>query len=208
MASRCGGKIIALQSTIGAVFDTVWLDEQGRIIGPVARQGGGTYPTCNSDGSVIFSGSLGEKPGIERCDRGGCRTIFSRPVGMIAISPDDKRLAFMVADSGGLRIRWISSDGTGPIHEITNTDNICPPIWASEKDVWVSLRRGRQQVWTEIDADTGRLTGRTFPGSRNCADGMPDPKHPQRDPVEVEFTFRSQLRLLPSKYLPAGQGSG
>lgn len=188
----------------GTKFDIVWLDEQGRIVGPVTRQGAGPYPTCNSDGRIIFSGSLGAHPGIARCDQNGCRTIFQRPAGIIAVSPDDTRLAFTMADSSGLRIRWISSDGTGPVHEITESDNICPPIWASDKDVWVSLRKGRQQVWTEIDTDTAQPTGRTSPGSGNCADGLPDPQRPLHDPVEIEVNFRSQLRLLPSKYLPAG----
>src|SRR6185437_391736 len=120
----------------------------------------GQFPACSSDGSIIFFGSLGEHPGVERCDGNGCRTIFTGPAGALAISPDDKRLAFMSIDGGGATIRWISSDGRGAVHEIADTDNPCAPIWASDKDIWVSLQKGRRQVWTEIDTDSGRPTGR------------------------------------------------
>jgi len=202
IASRCGDRIIAA-TYHGRKADIVWLDEQGRIVARVTEYGSGSYPACSSDGSVIFYGSLADQPGIERCDRGGCRMIFAGPTGWLSISPDDKRLAFTVIDRGGATIRWISSDGTGVVHEITDTENICPPIWASTKDIWVSLRKGHEQVWREIDTNTGRRTGRTFPATRDCADGLPDPQRPVHGPVETEVDVRSRLRLLPSKYLPA-----
>src|SRR6185312_12454664 len=152
-------------------------------------------------------GSLGEHPGVERCDRAGCRMIFSGPVGTISVSPDDKRLAFTTIDNSGAAVRWMWSDGSGSVHVVTDTQNVCGPIWASNKNLWVSLRKGHQEVWTEIDTDRERSTGRTSPASNGCADGYPDPLRPLHESVELEVNFRSQLRLLPSKYLPASEQS-
>src|SRR6185312_16392835 len=173
VASSCGDRIIAAEYKAGQ-FDVVWLDDQGRIVGSVTRSGVGHYPTCNSDGSIIFYGSLGEHPGVERCDRAGCRMIFSGPVGTISVSPDDKRLAFTTIDNSGAAVRWMWSDGSGSVHVVTDTQNVCGPIWASNKNLWVSLRKGHQEVWTEIDTDRERSTGRTSPASNGCADGYPD----------------------------------
>jgi len=202
VASKCGARIIATQFQGTDKIDIVWLDDQGKIVEQVTPPGSRKYPTCSADGSVIFYGSMGERPGIERCDHRGCRRIFPGPVGTVAISQDDRRLAFMVVDSGGPTFRWMLSDGTGPVHEITAADNVCPPIWASEKDVWVSLRKGHAEVWTEIDTDTNRPTGRTSPGG-DCEHMLPGSR-PVDDPVEIEIGVRTQLRLLPSNYLLAG----
>jgi len=203
-AASCGGNIIAVQLKGGSRSDIVWLDEQGRVVGPVPGNGRGHFAICNSDGSVIFYGSVAEPAGVQRCDRRGCQMIFSGAVGWLALSPDEKRLALAMIDAEGAAFRWISSDGTGAVHEIADTENACVPIWSNDRDLWVSLRKGRKQVWTEIDTDTRQPTGRTAPGSRDCSDGIQDPQRPLHAPVEVDIDVRSQVRLLPSKYLPAG----
>jgi serine/threonine protein kinase len=203
LASRCGEKIIAVRYR-GRELEVVWLDNRGNVVGPVSQTRIGTYPSCSSDGSVIFYSNWGEHAGIERCDRQGCRPILQAPAGVLAVSPDDRRLAFTVVDSGGVTVRWMSTDGTGGVHQITETDNVCDPLWASNKNVWVSFRKGREHVWTEIDTDTGQRTGRTFRGSNDCADGLPDPLRPVYPPIENEVNVRTQFRLLSVKDLPAG----
>jgi serine/threonine-protein kinase len=37
---------------------------------------------------------------------------------------------------------------------------------------------GTEFTWVETDADSGRPTGRTVPGSRECSDGVQDPESP------------------------------
>jgi len=59
----------------------------------------------------------------------------------------------------------------------------------------------------EIDTDSARPTGRTHPGSHDCTDGLADPQRPVHDSVELEISPLYQLRLLSTKYLPAGSPS-
>jgi len=73
--------------------------------------------------------------------------------------------------------------------------------WASAETMWVSRRRGREIVWTEVDADTGRETGQTVPGSRDCGDARPDPASPVSADLRIVYDQTSQLRLVPNERL-------
>ena len=65
----------------------------------------------------------------------------------------------------------------------------------------MSRRHGRKIVWTEVEADTGRETGTTAPGSRDCADARPDPASPVNTDLRIVYDQTSQLRLVPNEHL-------
>jgi len=72
--------------------------------------------------------------------------------------------------------------------------------WASPDTIWVSRRHGREIVWTEVNADTGRETGKTSPGGHDCADNRPDPASPVSD-LRIVYDQTSQIRLVPNEHL-------
>ena len=62
-------------------------------------------------------------------------------------------------------------------------------------------RRDAKIRWTEVDADTGRETGQSVPGQRDCADGNGDPLSPVNPDLRIIRDRASQLRLVPRSYL-------
>jgi serine/threonine protein kinase len=198
-ASRCGQRIIATQVTNG-LPRTIWLDSSGKPAGTLAENT--TSPRCSSDGRAMFWESLGHSMSLQRCDASGCGTLFDGNAGTLSISPDDRRLAFLADENRGHVIRWVPTDGQGAGREVAVVDTACSPVWSNGKDLWIALRNGRRVTWTEFDTDTARPTGRTLPGTRDCTDNVPDPSSPGDEAVKVEVAVRSQLRVLPSKYLP------
>jgi hypothetical protein len=87
------------------------------------------------------------------------------------------------------------------VHDVTATETGCRPGWSSERTLWVSRRDGKEIVWTEVEVDGGRPTGKRTPGSRDCSDGREDPLSPVDPDVRVVSERRSQLRVLPMRYL-------
>ena len=150
----------------------------------------------------MFWATIGPTTALQRCDGTGCRTLFKGDAGTLSLSPDDRRLAFLAEENRGHVIRWVATDGQGGGREVAVVDTACTPVWSNEKDLWVALRNGRRVIWTEFDTDTAKPTGRTSPGTRDCTDNVPDPASPGEEAVKIEFAFRSQVRLLPAKYLP------
>ena len=203
-ASRCGARIIATQGKNG-IDRTVWLDPDGRVGETLAD--GTDYPRCSSDGRTMFWTTLGQTPALQRCDGTGCRALFKGDAGMLSLSPDDRRVAFLTEQNRGHVIRWVATDGLGEGREVTVVDTACNPVWSNEKDLWVALRNGRRVVWTEFDSDSAKPTGRTSPGTRDCTDMVADPAAPGQEAVKIEFAFQSQVRVLPDKYLPGREGS-
>ena len=65
----------------------------------------------------------------------------------------------------------------------------------------MSRRREGKIVWTEVDADTARETGKTAPGSRDCNDARPDPVSPVDPDLRIVYDQTSQLRLIDRAYL-------
>jgi hypothetical protein len=138
-------------------------------------------------------------PTIRRCDRGGCRDIFHGFAIGLDASPDGTRLAYVTMDKRGTIVQWISADGGEP-HDVAETETACPVGWASPATIWVSRRQGRQIVWTEVNADTGRETGKTSPGGRDCADSRPDPASPVSD-LRIVYDQTSQIRFISNEQL-------
>jgi hypothetical protein len=79
------------------------------------------------------------------------------------------------------RVSWIPVSG-GPPHDLASAETNCAPGWSSNHTLWISQRYGGRFVWTGIDADTARETGRTVPGTKDCGDNDADPSSPV-DPV-------------------------
>ena len=136
---------------------------------------------------------------IRRCTSTGCETISNVSVFGLAASPAGDRLSFVTTGKRGPVVQWMSTRG-GLVHDVTNTETGCAPGWSSPRTLWVSRRQGKEILWTEVEVDGGRPTGKTVPGSRDCSDGPEDPVSRGPD-VRVLSDRRSQLRLLPMRYL-------
>jgi hypothetical protein len=173
----------------------------GRLIATLTDGPWDTDPNCSPDGKVLFYLRQAAHPGVVRCDAAGCRRVIDRQGMSLAISPDGKRLA-LVSTSGkkGPIVEIADADG-GHIRELTEVETGCQPHWSSNDTLWVERRRGRDVVWKEIIADTAQETGRSTPGSRDCADGKPDPLSPAQEGVRVVYEQMSQVRLLAKEHL-------
>jgi hypothetical protein len=111
-----------------------------------------------------------------------------------AVSPDGERVAFATVTARGPAVRWVATGG-GEAHDLADTETICGPAWSSPQTLWIARRRGNHVVWTEVDADSARPTGRTRPGSSDCTDARNDPETPDA-PVRVRVERHSQIRLV------------
>ena len=109
-------------------------------------------------------------------------------------------MAFVKLASRGPLVAWVPVDG-GATRDVVDTETACAIGWASPHTLWVSRRRDGKFLWTEVDADTGKETGQTVPGQRDCSDGGSDPLSPVNPDLRVIATQVSQLRLLPRAQL-------
>ena len=198
--NRCGRDVIVSEELAPEKIVIQRVDLAGRRIEQLSQGPLDWSPACTPDGKTWFYRPHAPNPAIRRCDRTGCRDIYQGVAIGLAASPDGKRLAFVTTDKRGSIARWISADG-GPVHEVVETETTCPVGWASAETMWVSRRRGREIVWTEVDADTGRETGQTVPGSRDCGDARPDPASPVSADLRIVYDQTSQLRLVPNERL-------
>jgi protein kinase-like protein/WD40 repeat protein len=193
--NRCGRDLIIARELDAGRIVIERLDGAGKHIERVSEGPADWSPACAPDGKTWFYRPHAPLPSIRRCDRHGCREIYQGYAIGLAASPDGRRLAFVVMDARGSVAQWISADG-GPTHEVAETETSCPVGWATAHTLWVSRRRDGKILWTEVDADTGRETGKTKPGSRDCADGRPDPESPVNPDLRLVYDQTSQLRLV------------
>jgi serine/threonine protein kinase len=200
--ARCGDDLVASQRLPDSTV-VVRLDRDGNIL---RRMTGGPFdwsPVCSSDGKTLLYVDVENQGRIMACDAAGCRTVLAGAVGGgLAISPDDRRLLFAAPTNRGMAVRWIALDG-GTVHDVTQAEPDCLPAWSSSSTVWTLRRLGGIPGWIEVDADSGRPTGRFVPTSHDCSDGAPDPNSPVPADVRAVIDRTSQLRLLPTQYLPA-----
>jgi hypothetical protein len=160
-------------------------------------------PVCSSDGKTLFYIDEEHQGRIVGCDATGCRTILAGAVGGgLAMSPDDRRLLFATPTNRGMAVRWITLDG-GTVHDVTQAEPDCLPAWSPSSTVWTLRRLAGILGWIEVDADSGRPTGKFVPTSHNCSDGTTDSDSPVPAHVRAVVDQTSQLRLLPTRYLPA-----
>jgi tRNA A-37 threonylcarbamoyl transferase component Bud32 len=200
VAARCGPDIVgAAEREHTMVIERRTVD--GRLLATVTTGPWDTDPGCSPDGKILFYLRQKDHPAVVRCDAAGCRPLVERQGMSLAISPDGKRLALVSTSGKRGPIVEIVDAASGRGRALAEIETGCRPGWASNGTLWVARRQGVSVVWTEIDADTGSDTGRTTPGSRNCADGKPDPLSPVEHDVHVVYEQISQVRLLPKAAL-------
>jgi hypothetical protein len=199
-ASPCGNDLIVDRSLGNGAVAVEIIDRSGQLIrrlsaGPVSGSS-----SCSPDGKEWFFMEGLAPMTLKRCREGGCRVITERNLHGVSVSPDGRRIAFVTLASRGPLIGWMPVDG-GPTHDVTDSETGCPIGWASNQTLWVSRRRDAKIVWTQVDADSGKETGQTVPGQRDCSDGGDDPSSPVNPDLRVTAVRTSQLRLLPRVYL-------
>jgi len=194
-ANRCGRDLVISREFEPERTVIERIDASGKFIERLSDGPADWSPACSADGKVWYFRPHLPQPSIKRCDRDGCREIFSGFAIGLSASPDGRRLAFVTMDTRGSTVRWMPADG-GELHEVGETETGCPVGWASADTIWVSRRRGRQIVWTEVAADSGRETGKTAPGSHDCYDARPDPASPVNPDLRIIYDQTSQVRLI------------
>lgn len=196
--ARCGADFLMTEQK-GDGFVVERVDRHGRVLAQLTRGPSHRYVACAPDGKVWFYSNLGRAPGLWRCDDAGCRHVVAAQTFFAAVSPDGARIAYFVVGTRGPTVRWMSIAG-GPSYDIAETETVCGPRWSSAQTLWLSRRRAGALVWTEVNADTGRETGRTSAGSSDCTDGWADPATPDAD-VRVIAEKQTDLRVVPAAYL-------
>ncbi|HXU00776.1 MAG TPA: hypothetical protein VN903_07285 [Polyangia bacterium] len=169
------------------------LDLTGRVL--ETRAAPGFAPGCSPDGSVFYY-VMSASRAVVRCDRHGCGQLPSPMAMNLSVSPDGTRLAILSWAAHEPAVSWIASDGSGSNHFVSESETGCRPGWATAQTLWISRRREGKVVWVEVDADSGRETGKNVPGGRDCADGDDDPLSPVDRDVRIVFDRKSQLRLI------------
>ena len=199
-ANHCGNDLIVDRALDDgrAVVDRI--DQSGKLIrrlseGPLSGQS-----DCSPDGQTWFFADGTSPPRLEQCRETGCRVLAEHSSYGLSVSPDGQRVAFVKLASRGPLVGWMPAAG-GATHEVVDTETACAIGWASNQTLWVSRRRDGKFLWTEVDADTGKETGHTVLGQRDCSDGGGDPLSPVNPDLRVIAERVSQLRLLPRAQL-------
>jgi tRNA A-37 threonylcarbamoyl transferase component Bud32 len=199
-ASRCGNNLIVDRGLESGGVNVEIIDRSGRLIRRVSNGPITGTSSCTPDGREWFFMEGIAPMVIKRCSEKECRVLAERIVYGLSASPDGTRLAFVTLASRGPLVGWMPADG-GPAHDVTDSETGCQAGWASNNTLWVSRRRDGKILWTEVDADSGKETGKTVPGERDCSDGGNDPASPVDTDLRVVASRVSQLRLLPRAQL-------
>jgi hypothetical protein len=202
--NRCGRDLIVSTEVEPERTVIQRIDLTGKPIEQLSPGPADWSPACSPDGKVWYYRPHLPQPSIQRCDRQGCREIFQGFAFGLAPSPDGRRLAFVAMDKRGSVVQWIGGDGGEP-HEVAESETGCPVGWSSPDTLWVSRRRGRTLVWTEVDATSGRETGKIVPGSHDCFDARPDPASPVNPDLRIVYDQTSQVRMIGKDRLVGGQ---
>jgi serine/threonine protein kinase len=197
LAAPCGRDIVAERWEASRKV-IVKLNIAGATIGRITGGPDDESPVCSRDGATVFYIEKKDRWVIRRCDRTACRDLFKVAALGIALSPDDKRLAFIEAGDRGASVRWASTDG-GPVRNVCVAETMCDPVWSSPRTLWVSRKREGKASWAEVDTDTGLDTGRTRPGATDCSSGLDDEvdtSSPADPDVRIDVRQVSQVRFL------------
>ena len=124
------------------------------------------------------------------------------------VSPDGRRIAIWctTGDKRGPLVKVADADG-GRLRELMETETAASRDGRRTTRIWVSRRRGARILWTEVEVDSGRETGRSVQGSRDCADGRPDPQSRCARTCASCTNRPSELRLLGKQALARQQST-
>ncbi|MDB4982257.1 MAG: hypothetical protein JWM82_3009, partial [Myxococcales bacterium] len=139
----------------------------------------------------------GDAPGYYRCVfEGACTRVLELIMPYATVSPDGTLVAYEDPVPQGPRARLVALAGGAP-RDLGDGGSFCAPVWSSPRTLWISRRTEGAPTWVELDvaAPEVRPTGRTRPGSRACADGLPNPAAPLRDGARIIVSATSQLRV-------------
>jgi hypothetical protein len=198
---RCGRDLLLAEKS-GNGIAIVQVNASGDTLARLSPGPADLEVTCSPDGQSWFYSSFGPALGLWRCEGmsgAGCRHLISDPTWGSAVSPDGTRIAFAAVNARGPTIRWAPSGG-GEVRDLADTETMCAPAWSSPHTLWIARRSSTRIVWTEIDVDSTRPTGRVRPGSSDCTDASNDLETPDA-PVRIRVDRRSQLRLVPTAQL-------
>jgi hypothetical protein len=195
---RCGDDLLLAEKS-GDGIAVVRVDPRGAALARMSPGPSDLQVTCAPDGRSWLYSSFGAGLGLWRCEGTSCRRLVGDATWGSAVSPDGERIAFATVTARGPAVRWVASAG-GDAHDLADTETICGPTWSSPRTLWIARRHGSNIVWTEIDADSGRATGRVRPGTSDCTDARNDPETPDA-PVRVRVERHAQLRLVPAAEL-------
>lgn len=197
-AFSCGDGLLATEiSDSGSAI--VRLDRAGRIIAKMTPGPEDHSPSCAIGGTPWFF-IRGEGEALLRCDDSGCRTLARGAFNYNVASPDGRRLLLLKIENAGPTISWMPSEG-GSIRDLGLSETTCSPGWSSNATVWISRRKSGRFLWTEVDTDTGKETGRTVNGTTNCSNGGNDPSSPVDSQLRIDRRIATQIRLLPRTLL-------
>ena len=131
-----------------------------------------------------------------------CRPILPGPSPIASVSPDGRRVAIVHMERKGLRISVAKMADLQQSRVLRETDSGCRPVWSGDTTLWVSRRQRDALVWSEVDVESGRDTGRVHPGTTDCSDGSPDPSSPEDvNGLRVVNGRVTELRVIASKSL-------
>jgi len=198
-AARCGDDLVVARQRGDRVL-IERLDSAGRFIATLTEGPWDANPACSADGRVLSYLQQKGRPVVMRCEEGACRKIADCPGYQLAMSPDGERFAFVAFEKRGPVVYVMDASGSR-VREIMETETGCAPGWISNDRLWVSRRRAGRIVWLAIDAESGRETGESRPGLRDCHSGRTDPLSPANRDVRTVADATSQLRLLGQQYL-------
>jgi serine/threonine protein kinase len=131
-----------------------------------------------------------------------CRVILDgvAPTGSrtVRVSPDGRHVAFVdtEAGSGAFSLRVLSSE-TGQVKDLGRVGYVCKLQWGGPGRIWYVNRSPRQ--WVEVDASTGRPTGRAGEVGRDdevCSSRPPGVSEPR---YRVRADVVEQIRLFASR---------